>query len=361
MSCRTERNIVAVLEQAGFCSNRKITDTLQGSVWSSRRKQSNESVIIKVTSRKLHQHGLILLDGQKYAVQEDILKEKDILKYLSVHGQSKEVGSRRVVKYYDFFKSNSNFYFVMEHGGHMLFDFVVRVHRYIESGKLDVAEWRAFVRVLFAQIVDAVQFIHRHGVCHYDISLENILINDVEVVLDHDGKIKFCADTIDVKLCDFGLAERESVNEYDDDDEKTMTTIPTTTATATTLSNSMSSHSNSRSTKFCGKPNYKSPECTKGEPFNAKQNDTWCVGVCLYMMVIGGNLYNTASKEDKSFVQVMDGKLGPLLTSWKRRHYVDEPLLDLLQSIFRGESDRASLDDIARHPWVTAKGGSSSK
>ena len=158
---------------------------------------------MKVTSRKLHHHGLILVDGQKYTVQEDILKEKDILKYLTAQSTPTN-GGHRVVKYLDFFKSNSNFYFVMEHGGHMLFDFVIRVHRYIESGKLDVNEWRAFVRVLFVQIVEAVRFIHCHGVCHYDISLENILINDVEVVLDHEGKIKFCADTIDLKLCDFG-------------------------------------------------------------------------------------------------------------------------------------------------------------
>lgn len=181
------------------------THSLSGSVWSSRRKKSGESAIAKVTSRKLHQHGLILLDGQKYAVQEDILKEKEILKFLTA--QKGDVGAQRVVQHLDFFKSNSNFYLVMEHGGHMLFDFVVRVHRYIEGGKLELAEWRRFVRVLFAQIVEAVQFIHRHGVCHYDISLENLLINDVEVVLDHDGKIKFCADGIQVKLCDFGYVD----------------------------------------------------------------------------------------------------------------------------------------------------------
>ena len=108
----------------------------------------------------------------------------------------------------------------------------------------------------------------------------------------------------------------------------------------------------SLSTKFCGKTNYKSPECAKGEPFSAVQNDTWCVGVCLFMMLIGGNMYNTASAEDKSFGQVMDGKLGQLLSSWNRLHYVDEHLLDLMQRIFRGEAERATLDEVAQHRWT---------
>merc|ERR1712244_120730 len=103
---------------------------------------------------------------------------------------------------------------------------------------------------------------------------------------------------------------------------------------------------------FCGKSNYKSPECAKGERFRAELNDVWCVGVCLFMMVIGGNLYSAASKEDKSFVQVMEGKLGQMLSSWKRRHYVDEPLLDLLQRIFRTEDGRISLDQITKHQWL---------
>ena len=147
----------------------------------------------------------------------------------------------------------------------------------------------------------------------------------------------------------YRLAERESVHTLNmDDDEKTSTEF-------TSKSNLKSNEMNEaafQSTKFCGKPNYKSPECAKGEAFNAKSNDIWCVGVCLFMMVIGGNLYSAASKEDKSFVQVMEGKLGQMLSSWKRRHYVDEQLLDLLQRIFRTEDDRISLDQITKHQWL---------
>jgi len=339
MSSQTERNITAVLTQAGYFNSRKVTDTLQGSIWASRRKKSKESVIVKVTSRRLHAEGMILVDGQKYAVSEDIVKEQEILKFLTVAARKAQQngtlppGAQRVVRFVDFFQSNSNFYFAMEHGGHMLFDFVVRVHRYIETGKLDIAHWRHFVRALFVQIVDAVQFIHSHGVCHFDISLENLLINDVEVVLDPDGKIRFCSDAIEVKLCDFGLAERFAAS-GDDDDEKGV---------------------DSRwSTKMCGKPNYKSPECAEGEGFDAVANDTWCVGVCLFMMLLGGNLYQTATPDDQSLAQAMDGKLGQLLASWGREHFVDDLCLDLLHSIFQREALRCDLDSVAEHKWVVA-------
>jgi len=318
-----DRNVMAVLCQAGYCKSRKLTQTLQGTIWSSHRKKIKEAAIVKVTSRKLHKDGMIVVDGKKYSVSEDILKEQNILKFLTAQTDG---GRQGVVRHLDFFKSNTNFYFVMEHGGHMLFDFVVRVHRYIESGKLDLDHWREFVRVLFVQIVEAVQSIHKYDVCHYDISLENLLINDVEVVLDSCGKITFCTEGVRVKLCDFGLAER------DDNDEKGL---------------------NSESTKFCGKPNYKSPECASEKQFNARANDTWCVGVCLFMMLIGGNLYNSASLEDKSFAQVMKGQLAELLQSWDRSHYVDDQLLDLLQSIFRKEGDRLTLHKVAQHPWTS--------
>ena len=75
---------------------------------------------------------------------------------------------------------------------------------------------------------------HSKNVCHFDISLENFLINDIDIVYSNDGQIKFCFDSkIQIKLCDYGLAEIF-------DEEK----------------------SEFESTKYCGKRNYKSPEVT---------------------------------------------------------------------------------------------------
>mmetsp|Transcript_15629 Transcript_15629/g.23876 ORF Transcript_15629/g.23876 Transcript_15629/m.23876 type:complete len:364 (-) Transcript_15629:1258-2349(-) len=358
---KNERNIMAVLEQAGYSNAQKLTETLQGSIWTSysTKTAKNKAVIVKVTSRKLHKESMIIYEGKKYNVEENIIKEKEILKYLTCKSsqdgttapiESETDGSntekktpctatttssaskeakKNVVKYVDFFKSNSNFYFVMENGGHMLFDFVVRVHRYIESGKLDIAEWHDFVKVIFPQICHAVRFIHDKHVCHHDISLENLLINDIEVVLDADGKIRFCHDNVRIKLCDFGLAEQYISNDKYD-----------------------ASNINYQSSKFCGKPNYKSPECTSKKPFDAQKNDIWCVGVSLFMMLIGGNMVSNASDDDESFVEIIAGKIEQLLQTWNRALYVDEQIISLLQSIFKFEAKRASLQQIIDHPWL---------
>ena len=338
MCSKNERNILAVLEQAGYCNSSKITDTLQGSIWASfTKKNENESVIIKVTSRKLHKESMIIYDGKKYNVDENIIKEKEILKYLTECKDDKnnkddnddkddyKSNSKHVVSYRNFFKSNSNFYFVMENGGHMLFDFVVRVHRYIECDKLEIAEWHKFVKVIFKQIISATEYIHSKNVCHFDISLENLLINDVEVILDSNGKIKFCHDNIIIKLCDFGLAEQFISNHCFE------------------------------SSKHVGKQNYKSPECTmkeKYKSFNAKSNDVWCVGVALFMMLIGGNIYNKASFDDKSFVSIINGDIEKLLIKWNRIKYVCPQIIDLFNKIFQFQDKRISLQQIRNHSWL---------
>jgi len=328
---KNDRNILAVLQQAGYCSNQKKTDTLQGSIWSSRSQNNGSSVIIKVTSRKLHKESVIIYDGKKYNVDENIIKEKDILKYLS---SKKRKQCDHIVQYLDFFKSNSRYYLIMEHGGHMLFDFVVRVHRYIQSKKLDIVEWHKLIKIIFVQILDAVQYIHDHNVVHYDISLENLLINDVEVILDSNGKIKFITDNIVVKLCDFGLAERNF------DDQKNEEYVD---------------YVHEKSTKFCGKPNYKSPECTSKQPFNAKANDVWCVGVVLFMMLIGGNMVNKATMNDKAFEQIINGHIDQLLIKWKRIQYVDRELIDLFNKIFVFEHKRINIQQIQQHSWLNHK------
>jgi len=176
-----------------------------------------------------------------------------------------------------------------------------------------------------------VQYLHDHNVCHYDISLENLLISDVDIDFgeDCDDKMKFSnTDNVVLKLCDFGLAE---MSNFDDDE------------------------SHKKSTKYCGKSNYQSPECTAKKPFNAKSNDIWCVGVCLFMMLIGGNMVKRASMKDKAFRQIITGNIDKLLTKWKRIKYVDPEIIDLLNKIFVPEEKRIDIQGIKEHSWLNHK------
>ena len=97
----------------------------------------------------------------------------------------------------------------MEDGGTSLFKFITDAHKLIQLGKLDVSHWKEVVKFMFKQMVECIDYLHGKGICHFDISLENFLINDVPVELeesdDGEEKIRFFMDEIQIKLCDFGM------------------------------------------------------------------------------------------------------------------------------------------------------------
>ena len=95
----------------------------------------------------------------------------------------------------------------MEDGGQSLFDFVKRAHKCIKVRKLDISQWIKMCKFIFKQMVQCLEYIHSKNVSHFDISLENYLINDVKINVIEDDKFEFCFDeNIQCKLCDFGLA-----------------------------------------------------------------------------------------------------------------------------------------------------------
>lgn len=116
-----------------------------------------------------------------------------------------------IVKFYGCFQSNSNYYVVMQDGNTSLFDFVQRAYQFMRFNKLDFDEWLNICTILFKQMIQCIEYIHSKNIAHFDISLENMLINDIDIELiqDEDGneKIRFCAkkNSIQCKLCDFGM------------------------------------------------------------------------------------------------------------------------------------------------------------
>ena len=101
-----------------------------------------------------------------------------------------------------------NYYLIMEDGGQSLFDFIVKAHRLIIVGHFSIYEWHKMVKVIFKQMIECIQYIHNKNICHFDISLENFLINDVDVVHKSDGLgLKFIHSSVQIKLCDFGYVD----------------------------------------------------------------------------------------------------------------------------------------------------------
>jgi len=319
-------SLISSMKQAGYIATEHVSETLQGCIVRAVQIVSNKKVAVKVTNILLHQNRLgkpKYENGFMMPVNEDIIKEASILRYLTQQPNCPDT----IIKFVDLFQSRVNIFFVMSDGGLSLFNFVKRGHRLIEAGKLDISEWHRVTKAIFLQMVSSIAYIHQKQVAHYDISLENYLINDIAIQTTSDGKIKFLIDSqhpLHVRLCDFGLSEHLGPLR----------------------------RSGYHSNKFCGKLSYKSPECVSGKQyFDPLKNDIWCLGISLFMMVLGVNPWVRAVSTDPNFVRIMNGGMVDLLREANKQTYVNSEIVFLLNAFFKYEKKRIDVAKLTQFKW----------
>mmetsp|Transcript_8887 Transcript_8887/g.13725 ORF Transcript_8887/g.13725 Transcript_8887/m.13725 type:complete len:418 (+) Transcript_8887:149-1402(+) len=305
--------------------------TLQGSVWRASLTANgfNTDVVVKVTDKRLHQSRATFVHGTAVSVKEDIVSEMQILRYLSLNGQRFGL-HHYMTTFVDFFDDEKNFFLVMQNGGTSLFEFVLKAHRYLANGGLCVLEWQQVCKMMFYQMCTCVDILHRAmNVCHLDISLENLLINDVMIMDKIDRQKIHFMPNIHVKFCDFGLAQvfDSKINP------------------------------NFGCSKFVGKTKYKAPEVySKTGSFDARSADVWSLGVCLFAMVLGSMPFRKPSQEkDQCFQIVMNGHLPLLIQQWQKSHLINALQLDVLLKIFRPQNQRITIHQLLMHPWFQEK------
>ncbi|XP_026706389.1 hormonally up-regulated neu tumor-associated kinase isoform X2 [Athene cunicularia] len=132
----------------------------------------------------------------------------------------------------DILETENSYYLVMElcPGGNLM-------HKIYEKKRLEEHEARKYIR----QLILAVEHLHRAGVVHRDLKIENLL-------LDEDNNIK---------LIDFGLSNCAGILGYSD---------PFSTQ--------------------CGSPAYAAPELLARKKYGPKI-DVWSIGVNMYAMLTG--------------------------------------------------------------------------
>lgn len=176
--------------------------------------------------------------------------------------------------------------------------------------KLDATKGEGFseaeAKYWFKQLMEGIRNLHKAGVCHRDISLENTLLHDDQAF-----------------IIDFGMAIR----------------MPQSGNTLMTPSGT------------CGKMNYMSPEIYQNMYFDGAKADVWSAGVALFMMLTGAPAYETPDSSDPCFRWITEGKIERLMDCWERN--LSYEVIDLLEGIFCVDFHRRmSVDEILSHPWL---------
>ena len=167
---------------------------------------------------------------------------------------------------------------------------------YVISDKPSISDHLREVKRIFRQCVEAVHHMHKRGLVHRDIKLENFLI--------HSDAIK---------LGDFGLSLKPS--------------------SPTKLSFDLR----------CGSDHYLSPELIMCDDYyNPVKADIWALGVVLYSLVYGHFPFQHANRRTLMTKIVMNEY--ELLTGPAHEHYAE--LNSLISGLLSDEKNRLGLDQV---------------
>ncbi|KAJ5695301.1 hypothetical protein N7455_001795 [Penicillium solitum] len=192
------------------------------------------------------------------------------------------------------------------------------------------------IRRVFAELVDAVRYLHAHYIVHRDIKLENVLLTMPAHVMD-DVQDWRTYDRAVVTLSDLGLSRR----------------IPEPPESPLLHTR-------------CGSEDYAAPEILMGQAYDGRATDAWALGVLLYAIM-----------ENRLPFDVLPGTRGDpaklrartphriARCEWAWYRYADEEeewdpekgkglegARDCVEGLLKRNTKRKTLDEIAAIDWV---------
>ncbi|GFO06252.1 hormonally upregulated neu-associated kinase, partial [Plakobranchus ocellatus] len=205
-----------------------------------------------------------------------------------------------IVALLEIMETDNSYYLVTElcRGGDLM--------DYISARKrLQEKEVLKFIR----QIVSAVDYLHKLGIIHRDLKIENLLL---------DGNN-------DIKLIDFGLSNFIKVIDGADGTKET-----------------------ELCSTQCGSPAYAAPELLNHEQYGL-QVDSWSIGVNMFAMLTGGLPFTVEPFNIKSlYVKMRDRQMNPVPEG------LSKECRDLLRKFLTPEpAKRVTIEQALAHPWLT--------
>eukprot|EP01084_Bolivina_argentea_P069273 126081_1 len=191
-----QRNIDDRLQgESRFNFTKQLSNTLQGRIYIATDLITNNKVIIKGAWRYLVRSG-ISRTGHK--INENFLRERQLLSDIS----NKKNYPNSLINCIDLWNDKYCFYYAMPLCQCELFDYISAHFNnnptmYLQPHQTDNIpmrypnQWIKNITYIFYQICTAIQWLHNNGFCHLDLSLENVMIYNLQ--------------NLSIKVIDFGL------------------------------------------------------------------------------------------------------------------------------------------------------------
>ncbi|XP_010072930.1 PREDICTED: hormonally up-regulated neu tumor-associated kinase [Pterocles gutturalis] len=221
-------------------------------------------------------------------------KDTYVTKNLRREGQIQQmIRHPNIAQLLDILETENSYYLVMElcPGGNLM-------HKIYEKKRLEEHEARKYIR----QLMLAVEHLHRAGVVHRDLKIENLL-------LDEDNNIK---------LIDFGLSNCAGILGYSD---------PFSTQ--------------------CGSPAYAAPELLARKKYGPKI-DVWSIGVNMYAMLTGTLPFTVEPFSLRALYQKMvDKEMNPFPTQ------LSTAAINFLRSLLEPDpAKRPNIQQALANRWL---------
>jgi serine/threonine protein kinase len=155
-------------------------------------------------------------------------------------------------------------------------------------------------KIIFRQIFDAMDYLHKHGMAHRDIKLENILIKK----------------NYEIKIIDFGFGMYNPENKL----EKF----------------------------FCGTPNYMAPEIAEKKPYIGQLADMWSLGILVFKIYCAD--FPFKGKNEKELYKAI--KTGKFTMASYTPEYAKKIITSL---IVLNPNKRMTCEEVLNSDWLKDK------
>ncbi|EAR90856.2 Serine/Threonine kinase domain protein (macronuclear) [Tetrahymena thermophila SB210] len=237
-------------------------------------KRTNQKIAIKIYEK------FKLTDPNKF---KNVRREINILSKMT---------HENIIRLYHVIDTVSSLNLVMEYIGNN------SLYNYLRAKRKNQLEMNQ-IRKIFIQIISGIQYMHNKNVCHRDIKLENILIDD----------------DLNLKIIDFGFAVVSPIERKLD--------------------------------SFCGTPSYMSPEIVLKKEYIGQYVDIWTCGIVLYILICGKFPFKGA--DEKELYRKISKH------QYEIPSFVERGARSLIQRLLSfNPEDRPSCLEILKDKWLTS-------